>query len=247
VLAYASVVDNVTNDPTTMAAKYGSGTMDQWIAAAANSPGEHGSLWRTDLAVLNRSGIAAGVEVRLRQGSGAPDILSIQLADGEQAVVEDVVATAGLEGSAAMEIVSNTPVLVSSRNYNLDAGGTFGQLFDGFGPQERADARDTVWLSQLRQNVTARTNIGLLNTGDADAGVTVRLFDSGGTELASKMRRLAPGERVQLQEPFDRLAGRDDLDNGYATVEVRFGTGVIAYASVVDNATNDPTTVPMKF
>jgi CubicO group peptidase (beta-lactamase class C family) len=247
VLAYGSVVDNTTNDPTTMPSKPGWGSTDQWVAASAHSPGEHGSLWRTDLAVLNLSGSAAVVEITLHDGSGATEALSIQLADGEQTLVEDVVASAGLEGSAAIEVVSNTPVMVSSRTYNLDAGGTFGQLFDGFGPQERADARDTVWLSQLRQNVTARTNIGLLNTGDADAGVTVRLFDSGGTELASKMRRLAPGERVQLQEPFDRLAGRDDLDNGYATVEVRFGTGVIAYASVVDNATNDPTTVPMKF
>jgi hypothetical protein len=46
---------------------------------------------------------------------------------------------------------------------------------------------------------------------------------------------------------LSRIAGRDDIDGGYATVTVESGGGIIVYASVVDNTTNDPTTVPMKF
>lgn len=76
--------------------------------------------------------------------------------------------------------------------------------------------------------------------------MTIRLFEASGAELAEKQRRIHPGERLQLQEPFERLAGRDDLDTAYATVSVRSGGGVIAYASVIDNDTNDPSTVPMK-
>jgi hypothetical protein len=230
-----------------MAPKHGTGAGSQWLAVASHTKGAHGSEWRTDLAVLNSSGSTADVDIKFHGASGVLETLSLEIPVGEQRSLVDVVDTAGLTGSAAVEVSSTTPVLVSSRTYNLDAGGTFGQLFDGFSTDERADAGHTVWLSQLRQNLDFRTNIGLLNTGGVDAGVTVRLYDAAGTELASKMRRLAPGERVQLQEPFDRLADRDDLEDGYATVEVRFGTGVIAYGSVVDNVTNDPTTIPMKF
>jgi len=39
------------------------------------------------------------------------------------------------------------------------------------------------------------------------------------------------------------VAGRDDLAAGCAKVEVIEGSGVIVTASVVDNITNDPTTL----
>jgi hypothetical protein len=105
----------------------------------------------------------------------------------------------------------------------------------------------TVWLPQLQQNAAFRTNVGLLNRGNGQAQVKIRLFDAAGQELASRQTTLDAGARVQFQEPFDRFADRDDLDAGYVSVEVRSGEGVIAYASVIDNATNDPTTVPMMF
>jgi hypothetical protein len=75
--------------------------------------------------------------------------------------------------------------------------------------------------------------------------VRVRLRDGDGSELATTQPTLQPGDRLQLQEPFDRLAGRTDISVGSAEVEVVSGDGLIAYASVVDNRTNDPTTVAM--
>ena len=41
-------------------------------------------------------------------------------------------------------------------------------------------------------------------------------------------RTIAAGDRVQLQEPFDRIAGRNDITSGYAVVEVLAGIGVSA-------------------
>jgi hypothetical protein len=57
---------------------------------------------------------------------------------------------------------------------------------------------------------------------------------------------LQPSEWLQLQEPFSRLASRTDIDAGYARIEVEAGDGVIAYASVIDNTTNDGTAISMK-
>ncbi|MBD3855149.1 MAG: hypothetical protein IFK92_01235 [Acidobacteria bacterium] len=51
---------------------------------------------------------------------------------------------------------------------------------------------------------------------------------------------------MQLQEPFARLAGRSDIVSGSAKIEVDSGNGLIAYASVIDNATNDGTAISMK-
>ena len=158
----------------------------------------------------------------------------------------DVVSVIGRAGAGAIEIVSDRPTLVASRTYNASTGGTFGQHLEAIDAGRTARAGQTVWLPQLRQNASYRSNIGILNTGLGNAGVTLRLFDEGGEELAEKQRRIGPGERLQLQEPFGRIAGRGDLDTAYATVTVRSGSGVVAYASVIDNVTNDPSTVSMK-
>ena len=102
-------------------------------------------------------------------------------------------------------------------------------------------------MAQLQQTAAFRPNIGLLNTSDLASTVRIRLFDASGEQLATRHRTLAPRSRMQLQEPFLRLAGRDDIEAGYASVTVESGDGIIAYASVIDNATNDPTTSPMQF
>jgi hypothetical protein len=36
------------------------------------------------------------------------------------------------------------------------------------------------------------------------------------------------------------------MDRGYAKITVQSGSGVFAFASVIDNITNDPTTVTMQ-
>jgi hypothetical protein len=246
VYVYGSVVDNATDDPTTIPMKVGVGSDHQWIAAAGGGEGSHGSLWRTDLCLLNRSSGTASMDVVFHSDDGDSTAMALELDAGEQRTVEDVVSVIGRTGTGALEIVSARPMLVASRTYNASTEGTFGQYLDGVDAGRTAGAGQTVWLPQLRQNASFRSNIGILNTGPGFAGVTVRLFDEGGEELVEKQRRIGPGERLQMQEPFGRIAGRSDLDTAYATVSVRSGSGVIAYASVIDNATNDPSTVTMK-
>jgi len=247
VYVYGSVVDNVTDDPTTIPMKVGVGTDHQWIAAAASAEGAYDSRWRTDLCLLNRSNGAVSIDVIFHADDGGRGTMAIELDSNEQRTVEDVVSAIGMAGTGSIEIVSDRPVLVASRTYNASPAGTFGQYLDGNPAGRAAGAGQTVWLPQLRQNATFRSNIGILNAGPEDAEVTVRLFDEGGVELAERQRRIGRGERLQLQEPLDRIAGRGDLDSAYATVTVVSGSGVIAYASVIDNATNDPSTIPMKW
>jgi hypothetical protein len=247
VTAYASVVDNFTDDPTTVPAKADPGFFDQWIAAAANTSGAQDSSWRTDLAVLNRSGASATVEVRYRSDSGSAGTTSVTLNTGEQRVLPDIVGAVGMDGGGSLEVFSDREILVSSRTYNTSDNGTFGQFLDAYSTAATASSGQVVWLPQLQQNAAFRTNIGVLNSGNESATVRIRLFDHNGEQLAAPRRTLPPMTRIQLQEPFARIADRDDIDAGYASITVESGSGVVAFGSVIDNATNDPTTIPMVF
>jgi CubicO group peptidase (beta-lactamase class C family) len=244
VVVYGSVIDAGTNDPTTIPMKRGTGATRTFVAAAARAEGAAGSVWRTDLGLLNRSGSSTAVSVVLHR-PGVDDLtLTVELGPGEQVVLDDVVGRLGGSGSGSLEVVAEGPVLVSSRTYNQGPAGTFGQYLDGE-VGSLIGAGETVWLPQLQQNADFRTNVGWLNTGDEGVVTELRLFDHTGELVSTSRHTIGPGERLQLQEPFDRLAGRDDITSGYATVEVVAGSGVVVYASVIDNRTNDPTTVAM--
>ncbi len=242
--AYASVIDNSSGDPTTIPAKEAPGAVHQWIAASAHAAGANDSQWRSDVALLNLAGAEASVELRFHGDNGEVTTQSLAVANGQQTVLADVVDWLGREGGGAIEVVCNQPVLLTSRTYNLGNAGSFGQFLDGEPAAAAAGLGDRRWLPQLAQNAAFRTNIGLLNTSANDARVLVRLFDGNGAELAVMGPTLSPGERRQIQEPYLHIAGRSDIDAGYITVEVRDGGGVLCYASVIDNMTNDPTTIP---
>ena len=239
-------VRNATGDPTAIPMKIGSGADRQWIAAAAHGGGAHGSIWRTDVCLLNRSGETASADLTFHRDNGETGTYSTTLFDGQQLVLGDIVAELGMAGSGAIQLNADGPLLASSRTYNSGEDGTFGLFLDGVSTQGAADEGDIVWLPQLRQNESFRTNIGLSNTGDVQARVRIVLYDASGGELVSRWKTLEAGGWMQLQEPFARLAGRSDIVSGSAKIEVDSGNGLIAYASVIDNATNDGTAISMK-
>lgn len=246
IYVYGTRIDNATDDPAAIPMKRADGALQQWIAAASHTEGVKDSTWRTDLCLLNLSGGNATAEIRFRRSDGGAANLIVELAAGEQLEINDVVAELGSFGSGSIEVFSDRPLSASSRTYNTSVDGTFGLFLDGVSAQKAADRGDSVWLPQLRQNQAFRTNFGLVNTSDGHAQVRFSFYDESGNELLSRTRTLDPRAWVQYQEPFARLAGRVDIDSGSARIDVVSGGGVIAYASVIDNATNDGTAIAMK-
>jgi hypothetical protein len=246
IYAYGSVIDNATGDPTTIAMKTGDGSLVQWVAAASHGAGAHGSVWRTDLALLNLSGVTTNAEIVFHGSDGATASLTARIPNGRQIIVGDAVGQLGMVGPGSLEIRSEQPLLASSRTFNTGSNGTFGLSLDGVPKDATLSARESVWLPQLRQDQEFRTNIGLVNTGDTDARIRIFLFDASGKRLARTSRRLEPGGWLQLNEPFLHLAQRTDIDAGAAKIVVASGHGVIAYAAVVDNTTNDGNAISMK-
>ncbi len=244
VIAAASVIDNVTNDPTTIRMTARAGT-DEWLPAASHTNGLHGSLWRSDAGVLNPGAATANVQAILHTSGGAKSA-AVQVPPGVQAVLTDVLNQLGFSGSGALEFRSDQPVIVTSRTYNQSGAGTFGQGYSAYDAVTALATGQSAWLPELAENAAYRTDISLTNTGLQPAEVGVTLLDGSGNALASYAATLAPGEWRQATQPFKTQANKTSLDRGYAKVTVTSGSGVVATASVIDNVTNDPTTVPMR-
>jgi len=246
VVAYASVIDNQTQDPTTIPMKTDSTEIREgWVAAAAHAAGSQGSQWRTDLGLLNRQASAAQVTITLHAGT-SNYTLSRNVGPGVQELLSDVVGMMGVNASGSLEISSDIPVFVTSRTYNEGSSGTFGQFLDGNSPERGISAGQEVYLPQLSENSAFRSNVGMVNTSNSNASVDVVLLSSAGNTVGQFSKTLAPGESWQKNSPFSSVAQQSNLTGGVAKVKVNTGSGIIAYASVVDNQTNDPTTIPMK-
>jgi hypothetical protein len=222
-----------------------------WLGAVSHTDGVGGSHWRSDVAVLNRSGSAASVEYRLYTADGVKS-QQASVADGAQDFHRDIAQWLGYTtGSGALQVVSDQGVTVMGRTYNqVDAAHTYGQNYDGQGADSGLlSAGQSAWLPLLAQNPSYRCNIAVTNTGADAASVTLTLYDGAGNQLWSgsdESTGISPGGFIQYLQPFSKYGGRNDIEQGYAKVTVTSGSGVMVWASVIDANTGDPTTVFMK-
>ncbi|MGV8041263.1 MAG: hypothetical protein AB2L07_14740 [Thermoanaerobaculaceae bacterium] len=223
-----------------------------WLVVASHAGGLHNSQWRTDLGVTNPNPSTANFEVRFHGASSVLTSTAFVTADG-QSILQDVVGQLGGTGSGAIEVRADQPIRVTGRTYNLVSpaagcypNGTLGQDYVGFKTEEGLVGGQAAILGQLTENSAYRTNIGLTNAGIGQATVTVTLYDGAGGQLTTYTVTLGPGEWKQENQPFRNKAGQTNMQRGWAKVTVTAGSGVYAYASVIDNITNDPTTIPMQ-
>ena len=112
-------------------------------------------------------------------------------------------------------------------------------------PPERHRNRTGRPLPNLIQTSGFRTNIGFTNISSSTAVVQVELYNGSGTRVAVKTISLAPHQWTQANKPFATWAGLHNIPGGTAKIKVTQGSGVVAYGSVIDNITNDPTTIHM--
>jgi hypothetical protein len=223
-----------------------------WVPVAAHNPGLKQSQWRSDLGLLNTGAVTANVQITFYGASGTTSSTTYVPA-GVQSILIDVVGQLGGSGQGALGIVSDQPLKVTSRTYNQVApdascypNGTQGQDYPSLTASGGLSASQVAWLPHLTENGAYRSNIGLVNCGPAVAAVTVELYNGAGSSLTSYTVSLNPGEWKQETQPFKNKAGQTAMDRGSAKVTVTSGSGVSAFASVVDNITNDPTTITMQ-
>jgi hypothetical protein len=140
------------------------------------------------------------------------------------------------------EVLSRA-ILVNSRSYHRASIGTYGQHAPGVwtGLQDFNTDGVTAIASGIRNLGTVgatgyRTNIGAVNLGRYSATMYVNVYDDAGRTLRSQLPlELPPQGHIQ-----DRLPTTVDHGSVEFFVDDPFRDAVVfAYASVVDNRTND--------
>jgi len=252
VWAFGSVVDNGTNDPTTVPVSATPVAGQQYVAGVAHAPGSMGSQWRTDLAVVNPGTMDAPMTLTfVPYGSGTPIVKVFTLGAGRTREWRDVLVSLFQLGQSdtakgTVQIMSVMPVHASARTYNQGDEGTFGQYLPAIEVDQALGAGALGVIPQLKDTAAFRSNLGILNVGDAACTVRFALYGASGQQLGSSATSTVPsGEYWQQDSVFPAL-GASGAEIGYATVEVETAGGSVwAFGSVVDNGTNDPTTVPV--
>ncbi len=223
-----------------------------FVSSVAHAPGKGGTKWRSDLAVVNRGAEAVTLTLTFWPYGGGDGIVATHtLPAGATIEWKDVLVSLFQQTSSSVkgsvQVDASTPVFVSSRTYNQTTAGTYGQEYPAITAGTALPSGAIGVLPQLARNAAFRTNLGVLNAGVGDATVEIRLFAESGLQVGStRTATVTPGRYWQQDDIFG-AAGAGDQTGAYATIGVATTGGAVwAYASVIDNATGDPTTVPVQ-
>ena len=230
-----------------MGDELGAALAESWIPVVASGGGAGGSLWRSDVGLLNRSALTNRVKIRIEMPGLAVD-RDLELAPGQHLVMDDVVSGVRSQrfGIAAGLRLRTPDHHVADLQRLRRRGPSVSTSVGSPGPGGLCNG-DTAVVMHLREDDPARSNIGILNAGRREARVRDRSLRRYGC-------RGCPGQpdrsiRVRSNsstDPSSAIGGRTDIEVGYAVVTVLDGEEVVVYGSVVDAGTNDPTTIPMK-
>lgn len=224
-----------------------------YLPGAANNGGLKNSLWTTDLELHNRGDVQASYTVELLvrgQANPAPVAVSFELSPQTSVrypnVLEDLF---DFEGAATLRLTSVRGEVMASARTRTDAGaGFYGQYIEAMDEATAAAAGQELRLIQLESSAAARTNVGLVSACGTTATVEVGLFLADGTPAGEMSLELEPFESLQVNDVFSSLGGGQPpvtADDAFAVVtSATPGASFFAYASVVDNGTNDPIFVP---
>ncbi len=247
VFAYASVVDSATGDPTFVTeSPTGTTDSDLWIAASAHASGVGQSVWRTDLWLSNPTGSEISAQFDLLkkgQDNSTPDSSAVSIPPGENLLVGDILDSIfQFNGTAALRISLGGDATVTSRTFNQAADGTFGQFIPGLTETASIGANETGVLIQLRNNDQFRSNIGFVNMTDQVVEIHANIFSSNGTLLNSKDYFLQP---FGFFQDSGALPVESNIEGAFARVTTSTSGGrFLAYASVIDNGSDDPIYMP---
>ncbi len=251
VTAYASVLDNLTNDPllvtpvavnATAAAKYvlpGVADLNNGIAN-----------WQTDVRLFNPSAnIVKATLTFYSQSGAAPQSKDVSLAPNQvqtfDAALHQFFGLTNDGGALHISTTATTPLVATARTYNQTANGTYGQFIPAVTANDAAAlGTRPLQLLQIEESDRYRTNIGFAEVTGKSATVEVTAIPSDSKVAASTQINLAPNQFIQYPQLLKSM-GLTNMYNARVTVKVISGQGrVTAYASVIDSKTNDPTFVP---
>jgi hypothetical protein len=245
--AYAAVVDNFSGDPTYYAAASPSSML--YLPGVARITGLNRAFFSSDVSFANIGDAPATIKVAFlehdRDNRSAP-IAFLNLSPHQTLQMDDALWTlfgrSETYGGLAVEADDDSSqIVVAERIYTYSGNGTVGQQVDAI-PEEGFFERGSIL--GLRQDADFRSNIGLFNPQPVEAWIGLTLRASDGTRVAATAVLVPP--RGYLQRNLAALFPDLELRAGQAyTLTVDAGNiDVFAFATVIDNRSQDPTFSP---
>jgi Viral BACON domain len=250
VSAYASVVDNQTNDPLLVfPVLKGAATATRYTIPGVADLNNGFASWRSDIRVYNPTATAANATLTYYpQGDATvPPPQTVTINPGQVYAIDNALQTLyGLTNSGGAIVVSTpstSALTVTARTYNQTGAGTYGQFIPAVSPAQSVGLGDrTLQVLQLESSSAYRTNIGIAETSGNPVTVQVTLVPEDSKVSANLTYNLNPNEFRQFSIGDFNFG---TMYNARVSVKVIGGTGrVTAYGSVIDQITQDPTYVP---
>ncbi|HJW93474.1 MAG TPA: hypothetical protein VJ901_07640, partial [Thermoanaerobaculia bacterium] len=245
VTAYASVLDNQTSDPllVTPVTITNGGSTKYVLPGVADL-----AAWHSDVRIFNASSSKVDATLLFVSQTGATQTQPLTLAPNEVKQLDNLLqSTFGVTNDGgALHITTATPanLIATARTYNLTTAGTYGQFISAVTPNDAAAlGTRPLQLLQVEESDRYRTNVGLAEVNGQPAKVEVTIVPPDSKVSAVVQLDLAPNEFRQLNQIL-KSAGLDNTYNARVSVQVIEGAGkVTAYASVIDEQTQDPTLI----
>lgn len=213
------------------------------VPAAARGTGVGTSVWRMDLYLINSSPSTAHAELfwleRDTDNRGAAPA-AVTVPAGQTVVLADVIRELfGREsGGGAIRIESDHPIAATSRIYNLQAGETFGQGFDGLTTGDAITACCTTVIGGLRQDAATRSNVFSV-AGEAGASFRIDALTPAGAVLGSATFSAPPWSAVYVP-----LSGVTTAVDGPVMTSISLDSGHAWFVgSRIDQTSGDPVTL----
>ncbi len=252
VTAYASILDQTTNDPMLISSvAVSSLTASRYVVPGVASLSAANGQWRSDLRVYNASPATQAVTLTFtpRGNLAAAQSVNVTIDGNESRPFDDILRNTFGQSTASGSVALTTPepsaLAVTARTFFDNGSGTYGQYIPALtvvdGARLAGRARE---LLQVEQSESYRTNVGLveLNGAPATVEITASLPEVKAVPVINVP--LQANEFLQLDSILASL-GFTDIHNARLSIRVIDGDGVVgAYASLIDNRTGDPTLIP---
>ncbi len=226
----------------------GGGTVaGTWLLTSSARVSGAGAFWQTDLTIRNTGTTSASVTIKFLghsgDGRGGPERY-VTIPAGQTQTWSDVLwSLFSLTSDYGPILVRSTSasLAVLGQTWTSGGGGTYGQSVPVLATGELIGSTPRSILG-VRQDTFFRTNLMLANATESTVSVLVQLVSATGGVLGTKSVSLGPLSRAQYNVASD--FGYSSLSNAVFVVSSpTAGAAVGAYASVIDNATQDPRTL----
>jgi hypothetical protein len=249
----AIAIDNATNDPTYFPPDIPA-TVVRTIPAIVHADGAHGAAYRSDLFLFNPADGVRSVRLLVKSWStNEPEqTLQLTLLPRESKTIRDALLTAfGRTGVARLRFQTDGGadvsggVRVTSRAYTAEpSGGSYGLLIPALNSFQSAGGGESLEILLPAGGSGFRTNLALVElttsfVSGPPLSVRVEVFDERGA-LEDRFETPLPlSGGVQIDDLFHGRGLGDGPPAGLIRISPSGGL-VAAYATVIDDGTNDP-------